>query len=575
MLIFMFAVEWACCQYFSFFICVCSCFLMLEAAVLTCFVPAGVLIFVDTLIAFRICCLLREPVHTTSPHRKPFDDPDTEEVHDNEIEMLSSGTNQRDYRSVQSSSPAPSAEQPVSELDPVYRPWVQLIAVIFLLLLFCLLWSSAAFVIVPPFEFAHDTIVYRCFYAVLAASLGLFFVIYYCICRSDVRSACLCRKRSSSSESSRWRYIKATNGSTSHESGKLHENGSAVCDVREMDESSVVMAAESLSQAAKSTHSDTDRGTSTKVNGPQFAAPDVAIQECVAFYNPRQNGVARKYWERSRKKRAMANLYHNEAQLHRFGDDSKPDGTSGNTTPNGNAKSAANGIHQKVVTAAVENVPQHVIELPDEQQPLLSMTNPRATSSDDHGRTLSYTSTDVATAHSNAVKCELMPSSDAATMAVSSVEQCFHSDGQNGGNLQTCAEGDKMLVSSELCAGKESAVQHPSSVDAVEQALSYDSKISELHSVTDVNCLHPADSQDNSEKEERRMHSPNTGTARAFINKNYCASISRPSHAVPKDSEVNETTSRDVSAVTHTSTAADIWVRQYSKPLKLKTETSV
>jgi len=220
-----------------------------------------------------------------------------------------------------------------------------------------------------------------------------------------------------------------------------------------------------------------------------------------------------------------------------------------------------------------------VMELPDEQQPLLSVTNRRATSNDDHRRTLSCTSSDVGTADSNTVKCkELMPLSDTAMMAISSVEQCCQFDGQDSGNLQTCAADDEKLVSaaSELC--EESTMQQLSFVDSAEQASSYDSKNSELHSVRDVSCLHPPNSQDNSEKdvtaEGQKMHSPNTGTARAFINKNYCASIPRPSHAVHKDSEIKETP-LDVSAVTDTSTAADVWVRQYSKPSKLKTETSV
>jgi len=538
--------------------------------VLTCFVPAGVLIFINTLIAFRVCCLLREPIHAKTLQSNPCDDPDTEETHNNEIEVLSSGQNQPDYRSMQSDSPAPSTERPVSELDPVYRPWVQLFAVICLLLLFCLMWMSAAFVVVPPFEFAHDTIVYQCFYAVSAVSLGLFFVVYYCLCRSDIQSTCVCHKQSSSSESSRWRYIKATNGNTSHESGKLHENGSAVCDSHGVDESSAVLAVESLSIAAKSLHSDTEHGTSTKANGAQFTAPAVAVPECVAFYNPQQNGVARKYWERSRKKRAMANLYHNEAQLHRFGDDSKPDGASGNTTPCGNA---VNGVHQKVVSAAAdENVPQHVTELPDEQQPLLSLINPRAAGTNDHRRTLSRASTDMGIACTDTVKHGPMSSSNTAIMAVCSVERCDQSDKDNCGNMQTCVKDDKKSAS-ELCASEEPAMQHLSSTDSA--------KNFELHSVKDSNHLRPADPQINSEKgvaaEEHRMHSPNAGTARAFINKNYCASIPRTYSAERKadckNGEVAET-AQDVSAASDTSTA-DIWIRQHSKPLKLKTETSV
>jgi len=477
---------------------------------------------------------------------------------------------------MQSDSPAPSAERQASELDPVYRPWVQLLAVIFLLLLFCLTWTSAAFVIVPPFEFSHDTVVYQCSYAVLAVSLGLFFIMYYCICRSDIRSCCLESKQSFSSESSRWRYMKATSGVTSRESGKLRENGSAVSGSHGIDESSTVRAAESLSVAAKSIHSDTDHGTSTKINTSQFTAPAVAIPECVTFYNPRQNGVARKYWERSRKKRAMANLYHTEAQLHRFGEDTKPDGTSGNTTPNGNIKSAVNGVHQKVVMAAVENVPEHVIQLPDEQQPLLSAAT-QVSATDSHGRTVSLTSSDIGTSNLIANKCEHIP--DTAVMQVSSVAKSCHSNIQNAGNLQNCAEDSKSFVAtaSELCSAEQSAIQHSSSIDATEPAPS-NSKNIELHSVGDTNCLLPTSCQNSLEKdttaEEHGTHSPNSGTAHAFINKNYCASTLRTSVASRKsdcrDSEVKET-SPDVS---HDSTP-DIWVRQHSKLLKLKTETSV
>ena len=553
-------------------VCVCSCFLMLEAAALTCFVPAGIIIFINILIAFRISCLLREPVHAVPLQRNPCDDPDTEETHDNEIEVLSSGPNQPDYQSVQSDSPAPSSERRVSELDPVYRPCVQLFAVILLLLLFCLIWTSAAFVIVPPFEFAHDTVVYHCSYAVSAVSLGLFFVLYYCLCRSDVQSSCFWRRQSSSCESSRWQYVKATNGNAAHESGKLHENGSAVCDSRGADETSAVLAVESLSTAEKSVHSD---GASTKTNGPQFIAPVVAIPECVAFYNPRQNGVARKYWERSRKKRAMANLYHKEAQLHRDGDDSKPDGASGNTTPNGNVKSAVIGVHQKVVTAAVENVPRHVTELSDEQQPLLSLINRRT---DDRARTLSCASSDVGTgtADVTAIKCEPLPSYDTAVMAVSSAEQCSQSDKQNCSN--SCANDGKTLAvsASDLCVSEESAMQRSSSVDTAEHT-SCDSKNMELQSVIDVSCRHMADSQNSSEKDAAaEERSPNTGTARAFINKNYCASIPRTSYTVHKsdckDSKANDTSaSVDVSDTS----MADVWVRQHSRPSKLKTETSV
>jgi len=552
---------------------VCSCFLMLEATVLTCFVPAAVLVFINTLIALRICCLLREPRHVTSQRRTPCDDPDTEETHDNEIEVLSSGHSQPDYRSMQSDSPAPSAERPVSELDPVYRPSVQLSAVVCLLLLFCLTWTSAAFVVVPPFEFLHDTVVYQSCYAVSAVVLALFLVSYFCICRSDIRSTCICHRQSSVSESSRWQYVKATDDSASHGSGgKVQENGwAAVCDARGVDESSAVLAVESLSVAAKSLHSDTDHATSVKANGPQFAAPAVAVPECVAFYNARQNGVARKYWERSRKKRAMTNLYHNETGLHhRLADDeSKPDGASSSTTPNGNAKSAVNGAHQKLVTAAVENVPaQHVTGLADEQQPLLSVIS---AATHDHCRTVSCPGSDTGTAHTSAVRRERLSFSDTA---VRSVEQCDQTDKLDRDSMQTGVRDGKTSVATaaELCPSDRSAAQRSSSVDTAD----YESKNIELHSVSDANHLHPADSRNSFENfdvtvEERGItHSPNTGMARAFINKNYCASVPQTSSAERK----RDCSNGDIVAEADT-LPADIWVRQNSKPVKLKTETSV
>ena len=544
--------------------CDCSCFLVLEAAVLTCFVPAGVLVFINTLIALRICCLLCEPHRPSSQQRNPCEDLDTEETHDNEIEVLSTGLNQPDYRSLPSDSLAHSAERPVSELDPVYRPSLQLSAIVCLWLLFCLTWTSAAFVVVLPFKFAHDALVYQSCYAASAVILGLFFVLYFCLCRNDVRSTCICHKQSSMGESSRWQYVKATNGSTLHESGKVQENGSAVCSARGgVDESSAVLAVESLSHAAQSLHSGSNHGTSVKANGSQFTAPAIAIPECVAFYNARQNGVARKYWERSRKKRAMANLYHNETHLHHrlADDDSKPDGASGSTTPNGNMKSAVNGAHQKLVTAAaVESVPRHVTEVSDEHQPLLSVIS-AATS--DHVRTVSCPAGDTGTAPANGARHERTSLSDAAMMVVHSTEECGQTDRLDSEQTDV-KDDDKMPVAAaaELYAGDKSAVQHLSSVNIASRAKGQDSKNIEL--------LHSREDLDVAPEEHRIAQSPNTGTARAFINKNYCTSISPQTSSAEckvdcSNGEVGETGD----------SLADIWIRQSGKTSRLKTETSV
>jgi len=162
-------------------------------------------------------------------------------------------------------------------------------------------------------------------------------------------------------------------------------------------------------------------------------------------------------------------------------------------------------------------------------------------------------------------------------VAASSVEPRSQSDRQICGNLQTYAENGIMSTVSELGV-EELVMQHSSSISDAKHASNFDSNNAELLSASDVNCLHVTNSPENSEKdltvEKRRKHSPSTGTAHAFINKNYCANVvPRASCAVRKDSEANET-SLDVTTVSDTG-VADVWVRQYSKPLKLKTETSV
>lgn len=310
----------------------------MDSAFLTLFVPAGVILVVNILLFLRICCLLRLPSVSRQGSLSRCDDPDTDETHDNnEIEVLAPrGRPRGQTRSTHSDSM--SSDLASSILDPAYKPSRQLLTCISLLVLLTLTWISAACTVSSPLTFAHSEVVYQSLYATTAAILGLFIVVYYCIGRPEVRAlscSCCCRRHrrrqkvvSCRGEVSVSQQTKSTNGSVRRDDDEnVGDVGQIehVVIVHNAARSSVASAADRVSLAAKSLCSDCDDGLKSPASPPCAdpssaspvpppAAAAAVVIEPVAdysmFYNPRQNGVARKYWDRAKKKRATAPLKH-------------------------------------------------------------------------------------------------------------------------------------------------------------------------------------------------------------------------------------------------------------------------
>jgi len=301
----------------------------MEPAFLTLFVPAGIILFINVLLFLRICCLLSL---SSSRHESVSrcDDPDTDETHDNnEIEVLAPRrdvSRQGPHGTRWSRSDSISSDQASSILDPVYRPSRQLYALVTLLVLFCLMWISGACVVTPPIIFLYCDVVYQCLYAATAVSFGLFVVVYYCIGRPEVRSlSCSCcrrRKRqkvSTQVETNDFQKA-ATNGTVVQNDDVCQMEHVVIVHSSHLAESSVASVADLVSLAAKSVCSECDHSqkqsqcpipslsATTSISPPVAVA--ASIPDYAMFYNQRQNGVARKYWERAKKKRAVAQRFH-------------------------------------------------------------------------------------------------------------------------------------------------------------------------------------------------------------------------------------------------------------------------
>lgn len=280
----------------------CSCFLPKDAALTTVFVPAGILGFFNVVLFLRIFCLIQR-IPSPAPSSatvKTADEPGLEETLDNEIQLLSSnqmtnsGTDTTTRGSNQSSSPFTSHPGPV---DKVYGPGSQLFAVILTLVLYCSTWLAGAFAVALPVEnvLPHHDIMFQCLYAVLASALGAFILLFYCVGRKDIRRSC-CSKWSLLS---RWKYVPA-NGDTMSKSP-----------LEEPAVSEIPLGVETVSLADKSVNSngmDGSKASSTAaVPHPNSGLEPsfTAVVDSSIFYNPHQNGIAKKYWERSKKKRAV------------------------------------------------------------------------------------------------------------------------------------------------------------------------------------------------------------------------------------------------------------------------------
>ncbi|XP_076055797.1 remoulade isoform X2 [Oratosquilla oratoria] len=214
-----------------------------------------------------------------------------------------------------------SSDSTASVADTQHSPLTQLRAHVVTLLLFILTWASAAITTAAPFAIPYHTTIFSIAYAICASSLGCFIFVFFCVSRSDVWEAwrtCSCHcegtplhdkddeghevtgspNNNNNNNSSSATHLMAANNiasppmatsTQSLESSNTHQTN------KSSSLSHSILASnkqDSISKSSNNSHLLSTRLGAMTDNSMHFA-PEM-------FYNPRQLGVAKKFFQKQR-----------------------------------------------------------------------------------------------------------------------------------------------------------------------------------------------------------------------------------------------------------------------------------
>ena len=318
------------------------CFLMPSPALSAVFVPMGVLVLFLLIFFLLIHCGIQN-LDTNGQLSEG-----TQATENVDLDLLDSNitnTAMAEHTSLHSAS-TPTASSDVEDLE--HSPQSQLKAHIIVLLLYLLMWTSAALATTKPLQnyLAYEEIIFSVLYGLLASCLGMFVSFFYCVARSDVRAQwhlmeCWCKKRRG--RCCRTRSISAPNpplptsqplGSVSNVAPRAGNQAQPVSSSNSINSSahtsrshnsSVAKAAVELNGTAKDFESG---GKVSNVNlvvlhRQQYRSNNsvTTFTEASAasgvemFYNPYQSTVARKFFRKQRR-----HMKHNNLGTRRRGD---------------------------------------------------------------------------------------------------------------------------------------------------------------------------------------------------------------------------------------------------------------
>jgi hypothetical protein len=271
----------------------------LEAALLTFFLPAGLLVLFNFFFFLRMCCILR----SAAGKRRLVDvleDPETEEVAVHEV-----NTNDFISSTGLSSSAAPSSSTvDAAQLDSEYTAAAQLRALLVVLLLYLITWTNAAIAVALPFadSIPHQEIIFNYLYAFSAAALAIFMLAFFCLGRSDARACwrqCCCCEPSKEDEGDE------EDESEEEEEESMCINGGLLVHPivhnginGDLDNSS--------SYTSTSFRHKMPSLTPSQTSDPSIFNSGANLYP--NFYNPRQNGVARRFWEKKNQRKLIGQL---------------------------------------------------------------------------------------------------------------------------------------------------------------------------------------------------------------------------------------------------------------------------
>ncbi|KAG8237517.1 hypothetical protein J437_LFUL017567 [Ladona fulva] len=235
-------------------------------------------------------------------------------------------------------------ENEENDEDMEHSPHAQLGSHMALLLLFLLMWATAALTTVPfqspAILHVHGEAVFGVFYGVFSSALGIFILVFYCVLRCDVRScweACWSRGDILVGPGSRGRGSRCCRSRSISDVGAVKPVGNIDCMGKQngivavpqgpkhaVSMSSAVAPVYQPQEGTTRTHQHSGTDDSTKslhlpvtMPGPQLPPPPAPFPpqgvaaldsstsgpDISMFYNPHQMGVARKFFRRQRQMR--------------------------------------------------------------------------------------------------------------------------------------------------------------------------------------------------------------------------------------------------------------------------------
>ncbi len=226
----------------------------------------------------------------------PIDEPETEEI--NELELTSP-----EIESLPNDTGDSSLTPSSSEIDLEYRPISQLRALAIIFGLYLMMWTCGAFAIALPFPhyIPNQAIIFTYSYAFFATILALFLFVYYCLGRHDARMCwhrfCCCVRRP----------VYIVNGGIRGNSNNIvHANGHVLRSSSSLD-SQWTQKSNSTSNRSNPLKNYPKKQSNINLVPSQTGTDHTlsSIQEYPSFYNPKQNGVAKKYWEKKSKNKQI------------------------------------------------------------------------------------------------------------------------------------------------------------------------------------------------------------------------------------------------------------------------------
>ncbi|KAK6177945.1 hypothetical protein SNE40_012804 [Patella caerulea] len=292
------------------------CFLAWEPSLGAFYGPITLLVVLNLIFFLRISCVIRGANGNASEQEDC-----TEELHVNEIELVPSqaDTNlevqtltprrqriERERVKDDDDDEEDDNESTLSVMDQERRPITQLRAIVAMLFLYILAWVCGAIAVAKPFKsiIPYQELIFSYLYGATSTALGVFMVVYFCLSRQDSRLS--------------W---KRFFGCTSPELYSMPVNTEPPAPTPPQVNGNIIKSSSNMNLSTHSQKStNIEKANSMKQNQntqskqsninlvPQTnsSVTEVSInsgsENLPSFYNPRQNGAAKKFWDKNKHK---------------------------------------------------------------------------------------------------------------------------------------------------------------------------------------------------------------------------------------------------------------------------------